>query len=216
VVMSSFIASMATRSGDKIQLPVGITVLGRKTDLFKIKDKKCSRKQVVIDVDRSADSISVKRIGINPARLTRRSNELLLDKEKDILLENGDLLEILIGSDPVTIDIEKIKNQQINGTTEKVVWEWQDDAQWKPYDEEPTQIIEKAFQENQAFVVLTLNNNTYIINLSPDKMVQINNKSKFERPVRRVGEEDMKRKREEEMEENITSVPKKKKTEPKK
>jgi len=174
--------------------------LGR-SGLLQINEKKCSRQQVIVNVSEDNKTVTVVRAGMNPARVTRGTEEIMIDQD-DVALKDGDKLEVLIGLEPVTVQIEeKTCPEPLSSSEEEVAqpakeqaisgqWAWKDTNSWKEFDVETNQMIEEAYQKGKSNLLLQhgfFQRDTYTIQFAPkDDMKQINNKTKFDRQIRRV------------------------------
>jgi hypothetical protein len=70
--------------------------------------------------------------------------------------------------------------------SDKVSWEWlSNQSGWRAYSVDEMEILEAAFQEKKPSVTLTNQYGQYLIHLTEKQRVQVNQKSKFKRPVRR-------------------------------
>ncbi|XP_075147464.1 polynucleotide kinase 3'-phosphatase isoform X2 [Haematobia irritans] len=106
-----------------IHLQGGLNVIGRQRETG-IRDEKCSRKQMELNVDMDKALIKLKILGINPSGV----NGLMALQHSECELRHGDVIEIVFGRHPFEVQFkplpEQIRKSEIDQCYEKYddVW----------------------------------------------------------------------------------------------
>lgn len=85
----------------------GETALGRND--FDIEDKRCSKRQLLFT--RNGDKLTVTRVGVNPSRLLRGDEDIMLDKDVSQRVQDGDYVEIVVTMYPLYVTMAKSESK---------------------------------------------------------------------------------------------------------
>ncbi|CAH0391580.1 unnamed protein product [Bemisia tabaci] len=109
-----------TNSHSFIELPHNQKIALGRNPLTQVVDKRCSREQVIAIADYSKNVLSIKQVGNNDSG----ANGKPITKNKEVLLQHGDRLELLVGYHIYRVEFDPpprniVKEAQLRQTSEE-------------------------------------------------------------------------------------------------